>query len=550
MFIALALLALLAVFPAGCDLQLREMTNLPDPDAETTAEKAEVTEIADDASPDISSLSEDDWFSALDGFWLADDGWSASLRFAAEGFIEWKIQRETDSYAYAGYGEFRKNNDGSWAVDLFDFLRRADDDGNVPPSASILPGEGGGLILSATVYEENEAGEKEEATCDFPLKRIETSKLLTLRFVSEEEATEEEKALCRYDITDAGASGDQSVEPEYMIVTVEEDNTYIELQRQRNITEITSDGLLNPVRNDQETLNKGDSFAVLVRRAWHPELRVSAVCGSYSGTYDVGSDNWMGLETKTRFLIGYDPAKMKRGLPAEDMDNLNNVLCGDWVFYNEEEPTASLSLRRDGKAQIFPVDGGEAFLLSYELFTFDEEAQLPNMISFTADEGDTLPEGALEYGAKISDFTVYLTRFNGETLMYLKQSGNGDTVFGKFFGLDKTYDISLTFHRRDFYIPAKEAGAEEADTKKSMFIWRYDEDKYAIYASPAHVETDEYGYETLYIEDEITEYMIGVGESVFILADCYNYFYPGDIYDVELTMDSMVYSILELGFEF
>ena len=546
---AAVLLALLILaVSAGCDIQLREMADLPDPDAETTAadNAAETT----DTSAGIISVGEDGWFSSLGGLWLADDGRSASLRFAEEGFIEWKTQRGADSYSYAGYGEYRKTDGGSWAVDLFDFLRRADDDGEIPPSAAILPGEGGGIILSETVFEEAETGEEVAKTYEFPLKRVETSKLLTLRFVSQEDASEEEKALFRYDITDGGASGDQSVEPEYMVVKVEADNTYIELQRQRNITELTQDGLMNPLRDDHETFNKGDTFAVLVRRAWHPELRVAAVCGEYSGTYDVGSDNWMGLETKTRYLIGYDPAKLKQGLPAEDADNLNNVICGEWVFYNEEEPAATLYLNCGGKAQIFPAGGGDAFLLSYELFTFDEGAKLPNMISFTAEEGDTLPDGALEYGAKICDFTFYLTRFNGETLMYLKQSGNGDTVFGKFFGLEKTYDISLTFHRRDFYIPAKEASADEADTKKSMFIWRYDEDKYAIYASPAHVETDEDGYETLYIEDGVTEYMIGVGESVFTLADCSNYFYPGDIYDVELTMDSMVYSILGHGFEF
>lgn len=548
---ALLALLLLALFPVGCDIQLREMTNLPDPDAETSAADAADAQAKDTADADaFSDIGEDNWLSLLEGLWLSDDGFSASVKAAAEGYIEWSVQHGDDSRRGVSYGEFRKTDDGSWAADLFDYLAKPSEEEEIKPQATILPGEGG-IILSVFPAEEDETANAEEAENHvFSLKKVETTKLLTLRFVSEEDVTEEEKQICRFDITDGGASGDQSVDPEYMIVTVEADNTYIELQRRRNITAVTSDGLLNPIISEKLVFNSGETFAVLVRRAWHPELRISAVCGSYSGTYDIGGDNWMELESDTRYVIGYDPAKMKRGLPAEDMDNLFNVLCGEWVFYDDEEPTAKLTLRRDGKAEILPADGGDAFLLSYELFTFDEDRDLPNMISFTADEGEKLPEGALDYGAKLSDFTVYLTRFNGETLMYLKQSGNGDTLFGTFFGIDKTYALSLMFHRRDFYLPAKEASADEADTKRGMFVWRYEEDKYAIYASPARTETDEYGYETLYIEDEITEYMIGVGESVFIFAEVDNFFYPGDIYDVELSMDSMVYSIFYYNYSF
>ena len=85
---AAALLALLILaVSAGCDIQLREMADLPDPDAETAAadNAAETT----DTSAGIISVGEDGWFSSLGGFWLADDGRSAALRFAEEGFSEW-----------------------------------------------------------------------------------------------------------------------------------------------------------------------------------------------------------------------------------------------------------------------------------------------------------------------------------------------------------------------------------------------------------------------------------------------------------------------------
>ena len=222
------------------------------------------------------------------------------------------MERSTATTAgVASYGNSAKRTTVQ-AADLLIILKPSER-GRDKPQATILPGEGG-IILSVSAAEEDETANAEEAENHvFSLKKVETTKLLTLRFVSEEDVTEEEKQICRFDITDGGASGDQSVDPEYMIVTVESDNTYLELQRRRNITAVTSDGLLNPIISEKLVFNSGETFAVLVRRAWHPELRISAVCGSYSGTYDVGGDNWMELESDTRYVIGYDPAKMKKG---------------------------------------------------------------------------------------------------------------------------------------------------------------------------------------------------------------------------------------------